>query len=137
MLATLMTCCSSNCFLGRVILFPVRVEAGQVVSRKRSRSGLFAVGRHEPSSACFRAGEEIMVTGLYRVFHIDHRVRHEAILCAGGVFPRCSKCAEEVQFDLLAAAPQLQKDRNFSSLKLYEIPHPSEEQRQESKKKAS
>ena len=78
-----------------------------------------------------------MVTGLYRVFHIDRRLSHEAILCAGGVFPRCSKCAEEVQFALLAAVPQLQKDRNFSSLKLYEIPHPPEEQRQESKKKAS
>lgn len=93
------------------------------------------VGKQESPSQFCRAGEEILVTGLYRVVHTDHRLSHEAILAAGGIFPRCNRCGEKVHFELLKAVPQLQKDPNFRSLKLYEIPHPREEDQEERVKK--
>jgi hypothetical protein len=65
-------------------------------------------------------------SGIYRVFHSEHRVSHEVTLVGGQDFPRCSVCAEDVHFELLHSAPEIDPDANFSSRRLYEIPHPEE-----------
>lgn len=90
------------------------------------------LNREKAPSPYFRAGEEILQTGIYRIFHIDHRVSHEAVLCSGQQFPRCNHCGDDVHFELLRAAPQFDEDENFRTLRLYEIPHPSDEDEQES-----
>ena len=94
---------------------------------KRRRSRLFAVGQESVPFLFFRAGEEIVETGLYRVFHGDQRLSHDAVLCAGRPFPRCGECGDDMQFELLRSLPQLDRDRDFRSLTLYQIPHPSVE----------
>ena len=78
----------------------------------------------------FRAGEEIPLSGLYRVFHADHRTSHKAVLLANESFPRCAVCNDDVHFELIEAAPDLDTDPNFASfrnLRLFEVPHPKKE----------
>ena len=76
----------------------------------------------KPGVPYFRAGEPILQSGLYRVFHTEHRISHKAILVAGEVFPRCSECKEDVHFELLESAPTLSDDPGF--IRIYELPHP-------------
>jgi hypothetical protein len=76
-------------------------------------------------SPYFRVGEPIPFTGIYNVFHLSHRVSHEVTLLAGEFFPRCSVCANEVHFELVAEAPQAATDSDFR-VRLYEIPCPAE-----------
>lgn len=71
-----------------------------------------------------RVGEPIIHTGIYRVLHAGHRVSHFVILMAGQDFPRCARCGEQVEFQLVEATTDLQHDRDFS-VHLYEIPHPA------------
>ena len=94
---------------------------------KRRRSGLFVIGQERVPFQLFRAGEDIVETGLHQVFHAGG-VSHYAVLCAGRPFPRCKECGDNVQFELLQSLPLLDNDRYFRSLTLYEIPHPSVEQ---------
>jgi hypothetical protein len=70
-------------------------------------------------------GEKIPVSGVYRVFHSQHRVSHEVTLLAEEIFPRCSQCQSRVQFELIAEAPVAQSDNDFR-IRLFEIPHPQE-----------
>ena len=72
----------------------------------------------------------IPASGLYRVFHSDHRLSHKAILLTGEPFPRCAECQGDVHFELIEAAQELDTDPNFASfrnLRLYEVPHPKKE----------
>ena len=71
----------------------------------------------------FYVDEEIPTTGIYRVYHSDHRVNHELTLTEGHTFPPCAECKHAVQFELLVAAPLISRDSNFK-VRLYEIPHP-------------
>jgi hypothetical protein len=99
----------------------------------KPRKGPFLV-KNIPSPF-FRAGEEIPGSGLYRVFHAEHRVSHKAILLGGEQFPRCVECKDDVHFELIEAAPELDTDPNFvsfRSLRLYELPHPSDDKKEES-----
>lgn len=73
-------------------------------------------------SPYFRAGEKIPETGVYRVFHTQHRVSHEVILLVGEKFPRCSQCETDVHFELLQSIPEIEQDADF--IRIYEIPHP-------------
>jgi hypothetical protein len=68
-------------------------------------------------------------TGVYRVFHAEHRTSHEVTLIAGQEFPRCSGCDRNVHFELLQSAPEIASDANFQGRRLFEIPHPDEDER--------
>lgn len=78
-------------------------------------------------SPYFRVGEVIPGSGIYRAFHVGHRVSHDLTLLADNTFPRCNKCGEDVHFELLAEAPAVAQDPNFRGLRLFEIPHPEKE----------
>jgi hypothetical protein len=73
----------------------------------------------------YRFGDSIPASGIYRAIHEDHRLAHEVTLAAGDLFPRCKKCADQVQFVLLQESPAALHDRDFR-IRLYEIPHPEE-----------
>lgn len=78
----------------------------------------------KPPLPYFRAGEPITETGIYRVFHSEHRVSHEVTLLAGQVFPTCAECGSDVHFELLRSAPEISRDTSFR-INLYMVPHPS------------
>lgn len=75
-------------------------------------------------SPFFRVGEVVPESGVYRVFHSEHRVSHDVTLVGGQEFPRCSACGADVHFELLHSAPEIDRDANFRSRRLFEIPHP-------------
>ncbi len=68
-------------------------------------------------------GEAIVHTGIYRVLHRGHRATHTVVLLAGQHFPRCVRCGQDVEFQLVEATPHIRQDRDFR-VALYEIPHP-------------
>ncbi|HEY6252443.1 MAG TPA: hypothetical protein VI685_21010 [Candidatus Angelobacter sp.] len=72
----------------------------------------------------FRAGEPIAETGIYRVFHSEHRVSHEVTLLAGQLFPKCVECGGDAHFELLRSAPEIGRDTSFR-INLYVVPHPA------------
>ncbi len=61
------------------------------------------------------------MTGLYLVHHGAHRLPHEALLLGGEKFPRCGRCADRVEFELLKAVPGFEQHRDRIA-KLYELP---------------
>ena len=71
----------------------------------------------------YKTGERVPETGIYRVTHNQHRLAHQAIILKGQVFPRCSRCADAVFFELAYAAPDL-----FASslTPVYELPEYTE-----------
>jgi hypothetical protein len=96
-----------------------------LVFGKNSRRKLQVVKSPEDFySPYFRAGEAVPETGIYRVYHAGHRVSHDVTLMHDEQFPRCSQCEYEVHFELLAAAPEVEADQDFRSMKLFELPHP-------------
>ena len=46
---------------------------------------------------------------------------HEALLLREEKFPRCAKCADQVEFELLRAVPGFEQHRDRIA-KLYELP---------------
>ena len=68
----------------------------------------------------FRTGDRIPRSGIYRVFHFQHRLPHEVTLLRGEIFPRCSKCQDKVEFQVvrLVAADVGKRDR----IVLHELP---------------
>lgn len=94
------------------------------LSRRRGMSLVKAEERIQ--SPFFRVGERIPESGVYRVYHSEHRVSHEVTLVAGQDFPRCSVCDRNVHFELLQSAPEIAEDSNFRNLRLFEIPHPED-----------
>jgi hypothetical protein len=53
----------------------------------------------------FHFTEEVVPhTGIYTVYHTEHRLPHEVILIGGDKFPRCSKCGVAVTFALVRIA---------------------------------
>lgn len=68
-----------------------------------------------------RTGEEISESGIYRVHHGQHRLPHEVTLLSGKRFPRCSKCGEEVRFELLRAA-RVETHHHSFAIDLFELP---------------
>ena len=67
----------------------------------------------------FETGSVVSESGIYRVIHAAHRLPHEVTLLTGGTFPRCSKCADLVTFELVRAAPAMFQ---YEPLHLYELP---------------
>ncbi len=102
------------------------MRSGKLASRRR---GMYLVDRQDKvPSPFFRVGEQVRESGVYRVFHSGHRVSHEVTLVANQDFPRCSACGNDVHFELLQAAPEIDLDANFRTRRLFEIPHPEDEQ---------
>jgi hypothetical protein len=98
----------------------------------KGRIKMFVVRNNEQvPSPFFRVGEPVPQSGVYRVFHAEHRVSHEVTLVAAQDFPRCSHCGNNVHFEMLHSAPEIDQDRNFSTRRLYEIPHPEEQDQQD------
>lgn len=91
------------------------------------RSRPYIVKTNQLPILYFRPGEPILATGIYRVFHGEHRVCHEVTLLAGEVFPKCAECGEDVHFQLLREAPLLNTDGSFR-VRLYQVPHPAKEE---------
>lgn len=73
----------------------------------------------------FKTGATVPESGIYRVFHNAHRLPHEVTLFRGNLFPRCSKCQDEVVFELVHAAP---RTLSLERLTLYELPEMDEDQ---------
>ena len=71
----------------------------------------------------FRAGDAIPKSGIYRVYHVNHRVSHEVTLLRGEVFPRCEQCGDATHFELVRAASSLDSSNGFG-VRLYVVPHP-------------
>lgn len=69
----------------------------------------------------FTTGQQISVSGIYRVRHSEHRIPNEVTLLRGQEFPRCARCGDRVLFELLVEAPDIFTDPDFRVF-LYELP---------------
>jgi hypothetical protein len=77
----------------------------------------------------FRTGDIISQSGIYRVIHRQHRLPHEVTLLRDGKFPRCAKCQDAVQFQLIKPVAMPELSREFSiRITLYELPVLDEDQ---------
>lgn len=74
----------------------------------------------------FRCGDKILESGIYRVYHGNHRLPHEVTLLRDQIFPRCVKCEKLVYFELVRSAP----DITLAPFKvaLYALPENDEEE---------
>lgn len=68
----------------------------------------------------FRTGQKVPESGIYRVIHSGHRLPHEVTLLKDQQFPRCSKCSDSVEFQVVALAPSMGDRRG--RIVLYELP---------------
>jgi hypothetical protein len=69
----------------------------------------------------FHTGQTVPESGIYKVIHAGHRLPHEVTLLAGHIFPRCSKCKDAVQFQVVRQAVTPDADPNFKVV-VYELP---------------
>jgi hypothetical protein len=69
-----------------------------------------------------RTGCVVPDSGIYRVIHSQHRLPSEVTLIANQSFPRCSKCAEPVNFELVRSAPDIGIRHSGFKVALYELP---------------
>jgi hypothetical protein len=69
----------------------------------------------------FNTGDTVPESGIYRVTHAGHRLPHEVTLLSGQIFPRCSKCKDHVQFEVVRHAPHIQAQPGFNVV-VYELP---------------
>jgi len=69
----------------------------------------------------FKTGQQIPDSGVYKVSHQQHRLPHEVTLLKGETFPRCVKCGDRVEFELVHAAPY-QRDGTAFQVQLYALP---------------
>ncbi len=69
----------------------------------------------------FKTGQQIPDSGVYKVIHQQHRLPHEVTLLKGETFPRCAKCGDRVEFELVHAAPY-QRDGTTFQVQLYALP---------------
>jgi hypothetical protein len=51
----------------------------------------------------YKTGETVPHSGIYQVTHSEHRLPHEVTLLRANSFPPCSKCGNNVTFQLLRA----------------------------------
>jgi hypothetical protein len=70
----------------------------------------------------YRTGLSIPQSGIYKVTHSRHRLPHEVTLIAGEIFPRCSSCGNNVQFELVAVAQDLKRSKSEFRVVVYELP---------------
>jgi hypothetical protein len=70
-------------------------------------------------------GEVVPVTGIYSVYHTEHRLPEEVILVGGDQFPRCSKCPVRVTFAMVRAA---KAGFEHHPVRIYELPDLDDEE---------
>lgn len=73
-----------------------------------------------------RCGDKILESGIYWVYHRNHRLPHEVTLLRDQLFPKCVKCEDSVYFELVRSAP----DITLAPFKvaLYALPSNDEEE---------
>ncbi len=49
----------------------------------------------------YKPGDRVPKSGVYRVYHHQHRLMHEATLEKDTRFPQCRTCKSKVQFSLV------------------------------------
>ena len=54
------------------------------------------------------------MSGLYRVYHGDHRADHDVIVLSGEGFPACRTCRGEVALELLEPIEHIAHDWDFT-----------------------
>lgn len=67
-----------------------------------------------------RTGCVVVASGIYRVWHPQHRLAAEVTLLKDHFFPRCSRCLEPVYFELVRSAPAGISPYRFN-VTLYEL----------------
>ena len=75
-----------------------------------------------------RTGCSVPDSGIYRVKHSQHQLPKEVTLIGNQPFPRCSKCAEPVYFELVRSAPAMGTNANAFSVALYQLPEMVEQE---------
>jgi hypothetical protein len=78
------------------------------------------------AKAQFRCGDKIPESGIYRVFHRDHRLPHEVTLLRDQLFPKCTRCEHAVYFELVRSAPDI--TLGPFKVALYALPASDEEE---------
>ena len=73
-----------------------------------------------------RTGRCIPESGIYRIVHSQHNLPKEVTLLKDSYFPRCSKCAEPVYFELIRSAPSGLSPNRFN-VALHELPELDED----------
>jgi hypothetical protein len=48
-----------------------------------------------------KTGWQVPYSGIYRVYHKEHRLPHQVTLLKENSFPACAKCKEAVHFELV------------------------------------
>jgi two-component system, chemotaxis family, chemotaxis protein CheY len=69
----------------------------------------------------YSTGQAIPRSGIYTVFHEQHRLPHEVTLLEGEVFPHCAKCGDLVEFVLDQTAPYAPNPTQ-SPIRLFALP---------------
>lgn len=82
-------------------------------------------GKQRKQETSLRTGCSVVSSGIYRVVHSQHRLPEEVTLIAGQSFPRCSRCADPVYFELVKAAPEIGSGKHGFHVTLYELPEVS------------
>ena len=95
-----------------------------VMPGKSIRRGMYMVPAASRCKRKFRVGEAIHISGLYRVFHSVDGVSHEATLLRGEVFPPCTQCDDNVDFELLKELSEIDDSDYDFRIRLFQIPHP-------------
>ena len=78
------------------------------------------------NSSNLRTGCTVSQSGIYRVSHSEHRLPEEVTLLKDQTFPRCSRCAQPVFYELVRSAPAASDPRGFV-VRLYELPEITDE----------
>jgi hypothetical protein len=88
------------------------------------KSRLSIISRSAKANATdLRTGVAVAESGIYRVFHPEHRLPQEVTLLQGHNFPRCSRCAEPALYELVRSAPAgVPSHRTTFQVDLYELP---------------
>ncbi len=91
-----------------------------LVDSRKSAAGVALREDHRRSYELrMLTGDTVPESGIYRVIHQGHRLPHEVTL-RGQQFPRCSRCADRVVFQVIRTVPQLSELRE--AVILYELP---------------
>ena len=69
----------------------------------------------------FAPGQKVPATGIYFAKHHGHKLAEKVVFLQGGRFPRCPRC-EQVDFELLQAAPYIFSDPDFCALTREGVP---------------
>jgi len=63
-------------------------------------------------------GDTVPQTGIYYVYHPAHRLIRTVRLHRGNLFPRCSQCSDQVEFDLMLPL----RAHQYKPVQIFELP---------------